>query len=166
LNLHLFNPSDQTINGHSGVMASLIDQVDRDHQAEMIFTGTFNINIAPGETATVGGGCIVPEDSTVFAYWPHMHQHATYQKMMLTRAGTTTMIHDAAFDFREQVNYPLSPTLSLKTGDNLRTECTYTNTGSTTLTWGDSSTAEMCFTGLYRYPKRALSLFECTEGHQ
>jgi hypothetical protein len=166
LNLHLFNTSDQTINGHSGVMASLIDQVDRDHQAEMIFTGTFNINIAPGETATVGGGCIVPEDSTVFAYWPHMHQHATYQKMMLTRAGTTTMIHDAAFDFREQVNYPLSPTLSLKTGDNLRTECTYTNTGSTTLTWGDSSTAEMCFTGLYRYPKRALSLFECTEGHQ
>jgi len=93
----------------------------------------------------------------------HLHQHATYQKMMLTRAGTTTMIHDAAFDFREQVNYPLSPTLSLKTGDNLRTECTYTNTGSTTLTWGDSSTAEMCFTGLYVYPA-AGSVFGCVSG--
>jgi len=24
----------------------------------------------------------------------------------------------------------------------------------------------MCFTGLYRYPKQALSLFECTEGNR
>jgi len=165
LNLHLFNTTDQAMSGHSGVMASLIDPVGPEDQAEMIFTGTFNINIAPGETATVGGGCTIPKDSTVFAYWPHMHQHATHQSLALTRGGTKTMLHDAEFDFREQVNYPLAPTLSLKTGDVLRTECTYTNNGTVPLTFGDSSTAEMCFTGLYRYPKTALSLFECTEGH-
>jgi hypothetical protein len=164
LNLHLFNTSDAPISSHSGVMASVIDPVDADHQAEMIFTGTFNINIPPGQTVTVGGGCTAAKDSTVFAYWPHMHQYATHQKLSLTRAGTSMMLHDAAFDFREQVNYPLAPTLNIKAGDVLRTECTYTNTSSTTLTWGDSSTAEMCFTGLYRYPKTALSLFECTEG--
>jgi hypothetical protein len=166
LNLHLYNTTDQPITSHSGVMATLIDPVDADHQAEMIFTGTFNINIPPGQTATVGGGCTVPRDSTVFAYWPHMHQHATHQTVTLTRGGTPTTLHDAAFDFREQVNYPLAPTLALHTGDALRVDCTYTNTGTTTLTWGDSSTAEMCFTGMYRYPKTALSLFECTEGNR
>jgi hypothetical protein len=145
-------------------MASLIDPVGPEHQAEMIFTGTFNIDIPPGATMTIGGGCTASTNSTVFAYWPHMHQHATHQTLTLTRAGTAMKLHDAAFDFREQVNYTLSPTLDVKAGDVLRTDCTYTNNETTALTWGDSSTTEMCFTGLYRYPKTAFSLFECTEG--
>jgi hypothetical protein len=66
----------------------------------------------------------------------------------------------------EQRNYELAPTLAVHAGDSIRTDCTYTNTSSTdTLTFGDSSTKEMCFTGLYRYPKQAISLFDCTEGH-
>jgi hypothetical protein len=164
LNLHLFNTTDAPLSGRSGVMASLIDPVGPEHQAEMIFTGTFNIDIPPGATMTIGGGCTASTNSTVFAYWPHMHQHATHQTLTLTRAGTAMKLHDAAFDFREQVNYTLSPTLDVKAGDVLRTDCTYTNNETTALTWGDSSTTEMCFTGLYRYPKTAFSLFECTEG--
>lgn len=165
LNLHLFNTTDQPVTGHSAVMATPIDAVDTDHQAEMIFTGTFNINVPPGQTVTTGGGCTLSKDTTLFAYWPHMHQHATHQTLTLTQGGTAMKLHDDAFDFREQRNYPVSPTIALHAGDSLRTDCTYTNTGTTTVTFGDSSTAEMCFTGLYRYPRRALSLFECTEGH-
>ena len=130
-----------------------------------IFAGTTNISIAPGQTATVGGGCTFQKDATLFTYWPHMHQHATHQKVTLTQGGVATAIHDADFSFSEQKNYPLSPMLQIHAGDSLRTDCTYTNNDTTTLTFGDSSTAEMCFTGLYRYPKQAISLFECTEGH-
>lgn len=113
LNLHLFNTSDAPITGHSGILATLVDAVPKEKQAEMIFSGTVNIDIPPGQTMTIGGGCTFQKDATLFTYWPHMHQHATHQ----------------------------------------------------TVTFGDSSTAEMCFTGLYRYPKQALTLFDCTEGH-
>jgi hypothetical protein len=165
LNLHLFNTSDAPISGHSGVEATLVDAVGPDKQAEMIFAGTVNIDVPPGQTVTTGGGCTFQRDATIFTYWPHMHQHATYQKVTVTTSGTTRALHDEPFDFNEQTNYPLTPMLTVHSGDSIRTECTYTNTGSTTLTFGDSSTAEMCFTGLYRYPKQSFSLFDCTEGH-
>jgi hypothetical protein len=48
-------------------------------------------------------------------------------------------------------------------GDQVNVRCTYTNPGNTAVTWGDSSTEEMCFTGLYRYPAGG-NLFECING--
>ncbi len=165
LNLHLFNTTDSEITAHSGILATLVDPVPADHEAEMVFSGTFNISIPPGATVTTGGGCTLQKDATLFSYWPHMHQHGTHQTLTLTQGGVPNVLHDADFDFHEQKNYPLSPTLAVHAGDAIRTDCTYTNTGTTTVTFGDSSTAEMCFTGLYRYPKQALSLFDCTEGH-
>jgi hypothetical protein len=166
LNLHLFNTSDAPISGHSGVEATLVDPVGPDKQAEMIFTGTFNIDIPAGQTMTIGGGCTFQRDATLFTYWPHMHQYATHQKLTLTQGGVARSLHDEAFDFNEQTNYALTPTIAVHAGDSIRTDCTYTNTGTANLVWGDSSTAEMCFTGIYRYPKQAFSLFDCTEGHR
>lgn len=165
LNIHLFNTTDSEISGHTGIIATPIDPVGPEHQAEMVFTGTFNINVPPGATVTDGGGCTFTKDATLFTYWPHMHRHATHQTVTLTSGGVPQTIHDSAFDFNEQKNYPLTPMLAVHAGDAMRTDCTYTNHDATTLMWGDSSSQEMCFTGLYRYPKQALSLFDCTEGH-
>ena len=36
----------------------------------------------------------------------------------------------------------------------MRVECTHTNTTDKVVTFGDSSLAEMCFAGLYRYPSQ------------
>ena len=165
LNLHLFNTTDQPITAHSGIVATPMDPVDAAHQAEMIFAGTVNIDVPAGQTVTVGGGCTFQNNATLFTYWPHMHQHATHQKVTLTQNGVADVIHDQDFSFSEQKNYPLAPMLQIHAGDSLRTDCTYTNTGTTDVMFGDSSNSEMCFTGLYRYPKQAVSLFECTEGH-
>jgi hypothetical protein len=165
MNLHLFNTTDQTVSGHSGILATLIDPVPADHQAEMVFAGTFNIAVAPGATATVGGGCTFGHDANLFSYWPHMHQHATHQTVTMMVGGQPKVLHDSPFDFSDQKNYPLAPMVAVHAGDSIRTDCTYTNTSNTVLQFGDSSTAEMCFTGLYRYPKQAFSLFDCTEGH-
>jgi len=164
LNLHLYNTTDAPLSGHSAIIATPMDEVGPEHQAEMVFAGTVNINIPPGETMTIGGGCTFGRDQTIFTYWPHMHQHASHQKVTVTKGGVPQVLHDVAFDFNEQLNYPLAPMLEVKAGDSIRTDCTYTNTEPTNLRFGDSSNAEMCFTGLYRYPKKSLSLFECTEG--
>ena len=82
-------------------------------------------------------------------------------------AVTTTTLLDSPYSFLEQKNYPMTP-LQLAPNDELRVECTYiNNTGITqppgyVINYGDSATAEMCFTGLYKYPKGG-TLFECAQ---
>jgi hypothetical protein len=113
---------------------------------------------------TTGGGCTFQEDATLFAYWPHMHQYATHQTVTMTVGGESMVVHDDDYDFEHQINYPLDPPIQVAAGDSVRVDCTYNNTSGETLLWGDSSTEEMCFAGLYRYPKQAYTLFDCTAG--
>jgi hypothetical protein len=165
LNLHLFNTDpSETISAHSAIMGRRVDPVAPAMEAEMVFAGTFEISVPPMSTATASGGCTFNDAATIFTYWPHMHQAANHQKVTVTIGGTPQVIHDEAFDFREQYNFPLSPHLQVASGDSINVECTYYNDSNTEITFGDSSTQEMCFTGMYRYPKQAFTLFDCAEG--
>ena len=47
-------------------------------------------------------------------------------------------------------------------GDRLKVACTYTNTSASTVTFGDSSNQEMCFTGMYFFPARGAGIFDCS----
>lgn len=165
LNLHLFNTDPtETISAHSAIMGRRVDPVTPANEAEMVFAGTFEISVPPMSTGTASGGCTFTDAATIFTYWPHMHQAANHQKVTVTIGGTPQVIHDEAFDFREQYNFPLSPPLQVANGDSINVECTYYNDSTTEITFGDSSTQEMCFTGMYRYPKQAFTLFDCAEG--
>ena len=75
------------------------------------------------------------------------------------------MLHDEPFGFEEQTNYPLATPIQISNGDSVSVECSFVNTSDppVPITFGDSSTKEMCFTGLYRYPKQAQFLFECAQ---
>jgi hypothetical protein len=163
LNLHLFNSTDAEMSSRSVVLADLVEKVPAEREAEMIFSGTFDIAIPPGQSGTAAGGCTFTQDATLIAYWPHMHQFATHQKVTMTVGGVTKTIHDEPYDFEHQNHFAFDPLVEITSGDTIDVECTYTNTLTEMLEWGDSSTAEMCFAGLYRYPKQALSLFDCTE---
>jgi hypothetical protein len=165
LNLHLFNTNPAaSIAGRSSVLVRPMDEADLQQEAEMVFAGTFNIDIEEGATQTISGGCTFDRQATLLAYWPHMHQYGTHQKVTLRVGGNDRVIHDEPFDFNEQLNYPLSPPIVVGSGDGVTVECTYHNTSGGPLSWGDSSTEEMCFTGFYRYPKQARFLFECSTG--
>jgi hypothetical protein len=50
----------------------------------------------------------------------------------------------------------------MRAGDQVQIECTYQNDTDETLHWGDSSLAEMCFIGLWRYPAPDDANFLCT----
>jgi len=160
LNLHLFDVSDNTESGMSGVLVKTIDQTAVVHEADMTFSGTFNISIpSDGQPHTASGGCTAPVDWHVFALWPHMHQLGTHQTLTVTHAGTTTTELDTPYMFSEQRNYPMAETI-YHAGDQILTTCTYVNNTGQTVTFGDSSTAEMCFTGLYKYPAGS-NTFSC-----
>jgi hypothetical protein len=162
LNLHLFNTQPSgNLDGHSGILAKTVDSVEPDKEAEMVFAGTFLINIPANSDGEASGGCTFDDPATIFTYWPHMHQYANHQRVVLNVGGEEMVLHDAAYSFEEQTNYPITP-IQVADGDSIDVTCSYTNNTSSSVQFGDSSTTEMCFTGLYRYPKQAIDLFECS----
>jgi len=162
LNLHLFNATDNPLSGTTGVSVKLVDQATVQNEADMMFSGTFVINIPSDNTPhTATGSCTAPVDWHIFTLWPHMHQTATHQTWSYTHGGTKNTLLDDAYSFFEQRNYPIADTLVAK-GDTITTVCTYVNNTGTTMTFGDGSDKEMCFTGMYKYPAGG-DLFQCAK---
>ena len=163
LNLHLFNVSDNPISGESGVLVQTIPASQVVHEIDMTFSGTLSINIpSDGQPHTAQGGCTADKDYHVFALWPHMHQTGVHQTLSVTHAGTPTNLLDTDYMFTEQRNYPMTDTV-IAQGDQISTTCTYVNNTGNTLTFGESSTEEMCFTGIYKYPAGS-NLLSCVSG--
>jgi len=171
LNLHVLNLTDGALAGTSGVHIKTLQPSEVVHEADMIFLGDNVLNIPPTNALYMEqSSCSRPMTWTIFNLWPHMHGYAKRQRIMLRRAAASTFetVLDAPYDFREQKNYPMTP-LQLEPNDELRVECYYVNNTNVTqppgytITYGDSATAEMCYTGLYKYPKGG-SIFDCVIG--
>lgn len=165
LNLHLYNGSDVAIGGETGVLVKTVDASTQPKEVGFMFGGTTSLSIPPDSVDhTVSGQCQT-QNWKLFALWPHMHQAATHQKVELIQGGNTTVLHDEPFTFTDQKFYPMGE-LQLTAGNTLRFTCTYNNNPTSnpdggTITFGDSSNMEMCFTGLYTYPPPA-NLFQCS----
>lgn len=152
LNLHLFDTTDNNLADESGVLVQTIDPSQVVHEADMTFSGTLSISIpSDGQQHIAQGGCNAPTDWHVFALWPHMHKIGMHQSVIVTHSGTPATMLDTPFSFSEQKNYPMSETI-FHQGDSIQTTCTYVNTTGSTVTFGDSTNDEMCFTGIYKYP--------------
>jgi hypothetical protein len=150
LQLHVFNTGDGPLSGTSGVEVFRVDPATAVEDADVVLAGPTELAIPPGG-ATLRGTCTVTERQTLFALFPHMHQLGTHLKTTVTTGGVARVIHDAPYMFEHQPFIPLEP-IVLEPGDTVTTECTWTNPGTSTVTWGESSTTEMCFSIMYRTP--------------
>jgi hypothetical protein len=163
LNLHLFNAGDVEISGTSGVLVQELPSAPAT-LADMTFAGDMDLTIPPNAVDhEESGGCTLGRDYTVAALWPHMHQFADHVRVVLTRDGTPTELLNTDYSFSNQRNWVQDPPLEFLSGDQLQVTCRYDNPTSSTIQFGDSSEAEMCFTGLYVYPA-ANFLFGCVSG--
>ena len=162
LNLHLFNTGDDPLSGVSGVEIVRVDPAKVEHEAEVVLAGKIaDLSVVPGES-TQSGSCEMSHDVTLFATFPHMHQMGSYLKATAVPVnGEPRVLVDGPYSFEDQRYYPLQPAMELKAGDEVKVDCTYQNPTTETVLFGDSSLAEMCFTGLYRYP-RGSGYFVCT----
>jgi hypothetical protein len=156
LGLHLYNVSEQMLSGVSGIEIIRVDAADVEHEAELMLAGPLSFSIDPGQH-TITNDCMIREPQTVFALFPHMHQTGVHLKTTAVVAGQTKILHDDAYDFREQYQIALDP-LALAVGDTIRTECTYENDTDRPIGFGESSDTEMCFSILFRYPATGNSL--------
>lgn len=164
LNLHLFNTSENPITDTSGTLVKTIPAGDVQQLAENVFGGQFAIFLQsmPGVDQVVNGGCTFSQDATVIALWPHMHQLGTHIKVTHQAAGGDNVKLDQSYSFNEQLNYLVTPFV-VQSGERLDINCTYVNNTGSTVMFGDSSTAEMCFVGIYRYPATGQGVFDCVE---
>ena len=142
----------------------------------MVFAGRFPFTIPKAadpqnpDPFTITGGCSSDKAYTIFAVWPHQHQLGTHQKVSIARnIGTvnnpnieTTVLHDGAYDFQEQNYYLQNPMFDVKLNDQIKVDCTWKNTTNGPVQFGESSTQEMCFSGLYRFPAQNDGRFHCT----
>jgi hypothetical protein len=160
LQLHLFDASDQPLAGESGVLVKLVAPATVVHEAEMTFAGTITISIPPdSQPHTASGACTMNRDMHFVALFPHMHRLGVHQSLVATHAGVAATLLDVPFVFGEQREYPIADT-SVQQGDRIDVTCTYVNTTGAPVAFGNSSTDEMCFTGIYAYPATG-ELFSC-----
>jgi len=151
LQLHLFNPTGEAISGTSGIEIVEIAPEDVESEADLFLPGPFDFSIPPNQEYTHASTCTVGAEQHLFAVFPHMHQLGKHLKTTLTVGGQPMVIHDGDYDFNHQAFIPFD-TVTLEPGDSIETACTWDNTTSSTVQWGESTTTEMCFSILYRYP--------------
>ncbi len=100
----------------------------------------------------------VPSDVAVLSVTPHMHLLGVHSKLELTRGETHTVLHEAPFEFVSQRSLPFDPPVTLKTGDVLTITCSYQNDTDRSVSWGGSTTDEMC---VYYFVLNPMNSFSC-----
>ena len=158
LNLHLFNTSNEPLSNVSGTQIKVVDPALVEDEAEVVFAGTMAILLAPNSAGSASGSCTFKQDATLLSVWPHMHQYGTHMKVVHESSAGAVTLHDAAFNFNEQLNVPLD-SVAITANESITVDCSYQNTSADVVTFGDSSEQEMCFAGLYRFPASGESLF-------
>jgi hypothetical protein len=161
LEIHYNNPAGKPFIDASGVRVCASRKF-RPKTASITWTGTEKINIPARATGSASGKCVPgrlnmgPSDPiNIFAAWPHMHKTGTRMSTIITRAGgTQELLIDKPFSFASQVSYPTPAVLN--PGDTLQTTCYYDNTTTGSLSFGPSTTQEMCYDFLYAYPAHGL----------
>jgi hypothetical protein len=150
LGLHIYNATTGPLSGLSGLDILKVPASEVKHEADMLISGPLGFSLAAGKS-TLNHTCSIKQEQTAFAIFPHMHQLGRHLKTTVTMGGQDKVIHDAAYDFEEQVQLPITP-ITLRDGDSIKTECTFDNDTGKAVGFGESSDTEMCFSILFRYP--------------
>jgi hypothetical protein len=152
LQLHIFNQTDNMLAGTSGIEFREVDPATVTEEVDMFLPGPEDFEIQPETETTHAGTCTVKTDYKVFALFPHMHQLGRHMKTTLTIGGVEQVINDAPYDFEHQTVLQFDP-IQLRQGDTITSECTWMNPGTDVVGYGESSTTEMCYSILYRFPR-------------
>jgi hypothetical protein len=151
VSLHLFNATDRTLSGVSGLEVRPVGAADVEHVAKVDYYGPMSFSILDDSEPHTVSDEVQLEQGTLVGIFPHMHQLGTHFRAELQRGGDTVELWDDDYQFESQEFAPLAE-VPVEAGDVLQTSCTWVNTTEDPVGWGTSSTAEMCFTILLSYP--------------
>ncbi len=158
--LHLFNTTLAPLRGTSGLRARIVKPASGQLEAEATNIWAQDFVLPAGQETRQIAGCILARESTIFALHPHMHALGTHMKVVAHMGGTERVIHDAPFDFEEQLIHSIEP-LKLLPGDRVEAECTFRNTRDSAVVYGPRITDEMCLLEVYGYPASSDGALYC-----
>lgn len=167
LDMHYFNTmGTQPEKDQSGVEVCIVKGEHLRKNAAAVtmsfasFGNGFVMAPAGAKMAPITGTCNVKTTAPVHLMTasPHAHTYARHMKFVVTKKDKTQIVmHDGAFQFGEQKSYALEPDVVIETGDVVTTTCSYTNDSAKNITFGESTTNEMCFNFASYWPAGALS---------
>jgi len=133
--------------------------------ASFLFYGTKNISVLPNSSAstTPAGGAPLfqagPSGTHYFLGMTHQHRLGTGVTLWASaQAGDTShqLLDDK--DWSNPSWQLFSPVFDFNGTSGLSYQCTWTNTTTSTVTFGESALQEMCFVGGYYYPSKGFQL--------
>ncbi len=159
LEMHYINPSAAPIMAQATSTFIPIEDAKFKDEADFLFIGTPDIDIAPGQTKTIGPMHIkLPAeyaDVNFFAITGHEHQYGTnvLVSTAMSKADPGTPVYDVknwlwSEPATVQVNFKLPK------GGGFNFSCSYTNKSGSPVGFGESANDEMCFFWAYYYPSR------------
>ena len=163
LEWHLFNSTGMTVPDRSGIEICVVPKsgVDPKYIAGISWLGTENLTIPANSTVTQGGICTPSFKSgspiTIVSWNPHMHLLGVHMDTWVMHAdGTEDHVFNEPFQFDFQISHQQNPLYEVKQGDKLHSVCTYNNTTSALVLFGQPTTKEMCYQFVMSYPAGSL----------
>jgi hypothetical protein len=161
---HHYNTTGAPQADGSAVQWCTVPAAMRAHAAGITFLGTENFNgpfgMPPGVQSEFSTGCAnnTAAPITIIGFNPHMHLLGVNMKSAVQRVnGMLETVFDEPFVFDQQVNYDMDPFVVLQPGDRIDTTCTFNNTTTGAVAFGQSTSQEMCYQFAVAYPYGALN---------
>lgn len=151
--LHLLNATNSSVDEKLIVNLDWAADASQVTPAGIFAFGSMNINLPAGATGVqLGSSCNLPKSMNVFAAQPHMHNLGTKLTFELgsDAQSATTVYQRSPWSFGAQ---PIDDwSMALRQGQFARATCTFDNTTDHSVTYGESTSNEMCYLVLFYTP--------------
>jgi len=159
---HYLNYYPDTITAHADIEFLTTEDTDVE-KADFLFYGTPAFVLPPNEEVSTDWVWMdVPNGAKVFAITGHTHQHGTNVEVTKSTGlfGDPTTLYpaDEPFVWDEAPVVYHQPPIEFGPGEGFRFRCTWNNTSSEYVAFGESANQEMCFLWAYYYPSQGFRL--------
>jgi hypothetical protein len=156
MQIHYYNVKGlQNQTDSSGYDLCTTDQL-RPNDAAVMAPGSVNFTIPALATLNLTCSYTYPTGFPqihVFTATPHMHLLGKSLSTNVLPGGTgaaVSVVNQPDWDFQTQLGYPASN--DINPGDVIQTQCDWQNTTNASVSFGEDTTDEMCFSFLAYYP--------------
>jgi hypothetical protein len=163
IEMHYINSTDADITAMATSEFYAAPDASIHDEASILFIGSPDINLPAGSTMTLeeyfapSRANLDLSTSKFFAITGHTHHLGTDMQVAMapTSGGTQTPIYTPnPFVWSEPLTQTHSPEFTVPAGGGFDFKCSYHNTTTATVMFGESANDEMCFFWAYYYPSK------------
>ena len=171
IEMHYVNATEAATEATAKVEFYRADEALIKHEANILFIGSPDITIPAGASLTLKQFWTVPDyldlsESKIFAITGHTHHYGTDMQVRVAPSKTGAMrsvYAPAPFSWSEPETKNHNPEFGVPRDGGFEFECSYTNTGTQEVGFGESASDEMCFFWAYYYPSQGSKVCVHTE---